>query len=51
MAECAPCPCDPVCATARHPTLHCMRGFGYVQIMLDKVVEFWLLRAAPAAAQ
>jgi len=32
-----------------HGTQLCTaRIFGYVQIMLDKVVEFWLLRAAPA---
>ena len=35
MAECAPCPCDPVPV----PNF-ALRGFGYVQIMIDKVVEF-----------
>ena len=35
MTECAPCPCDPVPV----PNF-AVRGFGYVQIMLNKVVEF-----------
>ena len=45
MAECAPCPCDPVPL----PNF-ALRGFGYVQIMIDKVVEFCGRRRNEAAS-